>query len=106
MKRYIHANASYAASNASNRTKAHRILRKYSGEQIAFVAKCDEDIKLQIAAQFEEDWDPEISALNIEAIKTDYMIEADEEGLLTHEQFEELLSAIDILDTESANAWA
>ena len=99
MKRYIYA-------NASNRAEACRILNKYSDEQIAFVQRCDDDLKAEISKQFVEDWDPEVSAINLNAVKTDWMLGAIEDNLLTEEEFEEILSALDILDTESANAWA
>lgn len=106
MKRYIHSNVMYTDTNALSRAAAREILKKYSPEQIKLVQKCNDDMNAEISKQFEEDWDPEMCPISLNAIKTDWMIEAIEDDLLEEDEFEELLSAIDVLDSEEANAWA
>lgn len=106
MKRYIHSNVTYTNTNAPSRAAAREILKKYSPEQIKLVQKCNDDMNAEISKQFYEDWDLEVSSINLNAIKTDWMIEAIEDDLLEEDEFEELLSAIEVLGYEEANAWA
>jgi len=105
-KEQVNATTTYMNSNGPSRVNAREILKKYTPDQIALVQKCNDDLNAEISKQFAEDWDPEVGAVNLNSIKTDWLIEAIEDDLLTEEEFEELLSAIDVLDTESANAYA
>lgn len=106
LKGQVKATTTYMNSNGPSRVKAREILKKYTPDQIALVQKCNDDLNAEISKQFAEDWDPEVGAINLNSIKTDWLIEAIEDDLLTEEEFEELLSAIDVLDTEAANAYA
>lgn len=90
MKRWIHTQ--------SQKIKVPtEVLHTYSEEQIDFVIDCYEDILSDIADQytFGHAIDEESARANVSEIKSDYLMCALEDELLTEEEFNIILDALE-----------
>lgn len=109
MKRWVHAVTT--VPRRPDVSKANAILSKYTDEQIELVRECTDDIKAEISRSYEIDYgidndDPKLRAAGISAITEDWLEQALEDDLLTEDEFYDILNALEILDTEAANAYA
>lgn len=94
------------ANFRSNVSRARDTVKMYSSEQQKFVRDClDEVIRIANEGYDNQDIEDNISRSMNECIQ-DYKAVALEDGILTSEEFDELYEAMDVLDTDEANAYA
>ena len=77
-------------------------LNRYEPEKVEYVQQCMQDIMEEINNYYAED--QEVENINLSAIKTDWMLGAIEDDLMTEEEFEDIFNLLDIIDLEYA--WA
>lgn len=107
MKRWVHASIDESARKIA---RAKRELAEYDPEKVDFVKRCQDDISREISRYYAEedeyDQDESVIGVSLSAIKTDWMMEAIEEDLMTEEEFEEIFDLIDIVGLELAAAYS
>lgn len=106
MKRYVHAKT--INETVQNIAQAKRDLAKYSDEQIEYVKECQDEIGREIARFYaeEEELGDHVREIGISAIKTDYLMGAIEDELMTEEEFEEIFDLLDVIGLELAQSYA
>ena len=98
MKRWIHAQTA---------GQARRKLNSYDKEKVDYVQKCYDDVLAAISDMYSvDDYDERVADVNIGAIKTDWLIGAIEDDLMTEEEFNEIYDLLETIGAEEANAWA
>ena len=105
MKRWIHASKDFTPDSVKELGKVKKAIKEYTPEQIDYVKECQEALTSEIAAYYEEgdDVDPDYDLAGaLHSIKSDYLLGAAEEDLMTAEEFLNLLDLMDKADTEKA----
>lgn len=103
MKRYIHE-ANAVKSMLSKINNAKRKLEQFDKDKVDFVTKCHDEVNKELSKRYSDDeLDNEaISVTTISGIKTDYLIEAIEDDIMTEEEFNEIFRLLDILDMDNS----
>lgn len=89
--------------------EARRILNKYDREQIEYVEECQNEIAKEISRHYTEEEqldNDDVIGVSLSLIKTDYLIGAIEDDLMTEEEFDEIFDALDIISIDTASAYA
>lgn len=104
MKRWIHAAS--LPQQIKRITDAKNSLAQYSPEKVEYVRKCQDELTKAISdSYFREDDDRPVGPI-LSEIKRDYLVGAIEDDLMTEEEFEDILSLLDIVDIELASPYA
>jgi len=95
------------AQMRTNAAQARKILKTFDPEKVRYVQKCMDDINREYSRLAGPELsDDELELLNVQAIKTDWLIGAIEDDLMTEDEFEEIFSWLEVLDTEKAHSQA
>lgn len=86
--------------------EAKRQLAKYDEEKVDYVRQCVDDVNHDISAMHLNDLNDDAISVNISGIKTDYLIEAIEDDLMTGEESNEIYNLLDIIGLEAASAYS
>ena len=81
---------------------AKQELKKYTREQIRYVKDCYAEVLRAIADYYSED--KEVEGINISTIKTDYLVGAVEDDLMTEDEFNYIYDLLETIGQE--DAWA
>ena len=103
MKKWIHASIQSQAQAAA---QARRKLAAYDKEKVDYVQRCYDDVLDAISDSYSEDYNEDAVNINIGAIKTDWLVSAIEDDLMTEEEFNEIYSLLETVGADEANAWA
>ena len=81
---------------------AKRELATYPAENVEYVKQCRDEILKAISDQYVDELenDKEVRNINLNAIKTDYMLGAIEDDMMTEEEFEKIYDLLDVIAFE------
>lgn len=83
---------------------AKQELKKFDKEKVQYVKDCYAEVLRAIADYYEQDDEYDITPVNVDTIKTDYLIGAIEDDLMTEDEFNYIYDLLDTIGQE--DAWA
>lgn len=97
MKKWIHASSSDKVQRISilqNR------LAQYNSTWVDLVKRCQEEMMRVLHEDYPDEDDQEWININLNAIKTDYLMDAEDRFGMTEIEFEDIFNTLDSLDME------
>lgn len=88
----------------SDVAQARRALKEYDSAKVDYVRECRDEMSKAVSDYLMED--DTVSDINLSAIKTDYLLGAIEDELMSEEEFDAIFDLLDTIELESAHAFA
>lgn len=104
MKRWIHAAS--IPQQVKKIADARNALKQYDAEKVAYVQKCLDELTKAISDSYDREEDDRPVGPILSGIKSDYLVGAIEDDLMTEDEFEDIFALLDVISLELSAPYA